>query len=214
MKNGLVLGSVIKTDYFSFTSLRLAEDPCIFVEMLSLLRLFGLIFWSIAVLSSCRTTDITSDPAHIEALRDRAEKIKSEPAGDYFVGRRYYVYRMRFWGYLREPGQEWKDSSLVVMNERIRPVPDRVPEIREGEEEVFGLDPSKLKGLKRFGFDHNYEYKIKGKFSGKKVYDPNSNMFIPEFILTDCQLINADPGWLISPLEIYNFKVLPKFRGM
>ena len=157
--------------------------------MFSFLRLFGLVFWVGVVLSSCRTTDPTNDPAYIEALRDRATKIKSEPLGDYFIGRRYYVYRMRFWGYLRKPGQEWKDSLLVVMNE------------------------SKLKAVKRFGFDHNYEYKINGKFSGSKVYDPNSNMFIPEFILTDYQLINADPGWLISPVEIYNFKILPKFRG-
>lgn len=181
--------------------------------MFSFLRLFGLVFWVGVVLSSCRTTDPTNDPAYIEALRDRATKIKSEPLGDYFIGRRYYVYRMRFWGYLRKPGQEWKDSSLVVMNERFKPVPDRLPEISEGEEESFGMNPSKLKAVKRFGFDHNYEYKINGKFSGSKVYDPNSNMFIPEFILTDYQLINADPGWLISPAEIYNFKVLPKFRG-
>lgn len=209
----MVLGSAIKIPRFHFTSLQLAEDPCILAQMLSFLRLFGLVFWVGVVLSSCRTTDLTNDPAYIEALRDRATKIKNEPSGDYFIGRRYYVYRMRFWGYLRKPGQEWKDSSLVVMDERSKSVPDRLPEISEGEEESFGMDPSKLKAVKRFGFDHNYEYKIDGKFSGSKVYDPNSNMFIPEFILTDYQLINADPGWLISPAEIYNFKVLPKFRG-
>jgi hypothetical protein len=172
-----------------------------------------LIFTGGLMFSSCRTTDPANDPAYVEALRDRATKIKSEAPGDYFIGRRYYVHRMRFWGYLREPGQEWKDSSLVVMNERFKSVPDRLPEISEKEEEKFGADPSQLKEVKRFGFDHNYEYRIKGKFSGSKVYDPNSNMFLPEFILTECQLINADPGWLISPSEIYNFKVLPKFRG-
>jgi hypothetical protein len=172
-----------------------------------------LIFTGGFMFSSCRTTDPSNDPAYVEALRDRATKIKSEAPGDYFIGRRYYVHRMRFWGYLREPGQEWKDSSLVVMNERFKSVPDRLPEISEKEEEKFGADPSQLKEVKRFGFDHNYEYRIKGKFSGSKVYDPNSNMFLPEFILTECQLINADPGWLISPSEIYNFKVLPKFRG-
>jgi len=208
----LVLGSAIKIGGFPFTLLQLTEDPSILAKMVSFLRLFGLVFWVGVVLSGCRTTDLTNDPAYVEALRDRAAKIKSEPLGDYFIGRRYYVYRMRFWGYLRKPGQEWKDSSLVVMNEGFKPVPDRLPEISEGEEESFGMDPSKLKAVQRFGFDHNYEYKIKGKFSGKKVYDPNSNMFIPEFVLTDYQLINADPGWLISPLEIYNFKVLPKFR--
>ena len=181
--------------------------------MVSSLRLFFLILFGGAVLSSCRTTDPTNDPAYVEALRVRAAKIKGEATGDYFIGRRYYVYRMRFWGYLRKPGQEWKDSSLVVMNEMLKSVPDRLPEISEREEEKFGIDPSQLKAVKRFGFDHNYEYRINGKFSGSKVYDPNSNMFIPEFILTDYQLINADPGWLMAPSENYNFKILPKFRG-
>ena len=32
---------------------------------------------------------------------------------------------------------------------------------------------------KSHGFDHNYEYKIYGTFTGDRVYDPNSNKILP-----------------------------------
>ena len=90
---------------------------------------------------------------------------------------------------------------------------DTVELIMEFEKEELGDDPTKLEKVKRFGYDHNYEYKVNGKFSGRKVYDPNSNLLLREFILSDYRLINPDPGWLFSPSEVYDYKVLPKNLG-
>ena len=43
-----------------------------------------------------------------------------------------------------------------------------------------------------FGFDNNYEYRLWGSFSGDQVYDPNSNLFLPEFVLQRHELITAN----------------------
>lgn len=181
--------------------------------MISRCWLMILAFFPIGCLLSCNTISGTKSPENEAAILVRKTKIQNEELGDYFVGRRYFVNRMRFWGYLRRPGQSWSESVLVMMNEKKIKAPDRLPEIMDSEINELGDDPTKLKGIRRFGFDHNYEYKIKGNFSGSKVYDPNSNMYVREFVLTDYELINSRPGWLFSTNETYNFKVLPKFRG-
>ena len=124
--------------------------------------------------------------------------IKQEPRGSHYIGRRYYVEKTRFWGYLRRPGESWENAKLVVMNEDVSRTPDRLPELP--------------RGAHGYGFDHNYQYKINGRFTGETVYDPNANMFLPEFRLESYELINANPGWLFSPDEKYNSKKLPKRR--
>ena len=128
--------------------------------------------------------------------RARAEQIAAEPRGNYYIGRRFHVERTRFWGYLRRPGEPWQSARLVMMNEDYRYVPDRLPEIPEG-------------GGRRFAYDHNYEYKIYGSYSGREVYDPNANLFLPEFVLKNHELINPIPGWLFEPNERYDGKTLP-----
>lgn len=179
------------------------------------LRYLLLSLWILtaACLSSCSTGSGVSKPQIESAKLVRAEKIAAESRGDFYIGRRYYVDRMRFWGYLRKPGEPWSESFLVIINEKNKTVPDRLPEIMESEIEKLGDDPTKLKKVKRFGYDHNYEYKVMGSFSGSRVYDPNSNLVLREFILSDYELINPDPGWLFFPNEVYNFKVLPSFLG-
>ena len=86
----------------------------------------------------------------------RAADIASEPSGNFYYGRRYFVKKTRFWGYLRKPRQSANTARLVVFNESKKRNPDRLPE--EGP-------PSK-----RYGFDQNYEYKIYGYYTGDKVY--------------------------------------------
>lgn len=124
--------------------------------------------------------------------------IKAEPRGSHYIGRRYYVEKTRFWGYLRRPGQPWEEARLVVMNEDVSRTPDRLPE--------------RPRGAQGYGFDHNYEYKLNGRYTGETIYDPNSNMFLPEFRLESYELISASPGWLFSPGERYDPKRLPKRR--
>jgi hypothetical protein len=102
-----------------------------------------------------------------------AQRILAEPAGDYFVGRRYFKPGFHFWGYIRRPRQPWSTAQLVVLNENQKLAPDRE--------------------LLNIGSDNNYEYKLRGYFSGDKVYELVSNRFLPEFVLQGCELISTNP---------------------
>ncbi|BCX50035.1 hypothetical protein HAHE_39430 [Haloferula helveola] len=123
-------------------------------------------------------------------VEERKAAIASESSGDYFVGRRYYVQKTRFWGYVRRPKESWNRSKLVVMREDKKRTPDRYPEYGSGNQ--------------RYGFDQNYEYKLRGYYTGKKVYDPNSNQILPEFMLTGYEVLNRQPGWLFRPDDRYD----------
>lgn len=123
-------------------------------------------------------------------VEERKASISAETKGDYFIGRRYYVQKTRFWGYLRRPRESWNNAKLVLMREDKKRAPDRLPE--DGP------------AGNRFGFDQNYEYKIKGYYTGKKAYDPNSNQVLPEFMLTGYEVINRQPGWLFRPDDRYD----------
>jgi hypothetical protein len=112
------------------------------------------------------------------ARQAMVDAIKSEPPGDYYIGRRYYKVDYKFWGFVRSPGQPWSTARLVMMNENTKLAPDRE------------------KGI--LGSDHGYEYKLFGRFSGETVYEPASNSFYPEFVLTDYQLLSTDPPPILS----------------
>lgn len=128
----------------------------------------------------------------------RKANIAAEARGDFYYGRRYFVKKTRFWGYLRKPGQSAQSSKLVIFNEAKKKNPDRLPEDGAG---------------KNYGFDQNHEYKIYGRYTGRTLYEPNSNQFLPEFLLSNYELIAANPGWLFSPADHYNparVTLLPK----
>src|SRR6184192_4541264 len=78
--------------------------------------LLGAIF-----LGSCQTMPQGIHQARIEM----AQHIAAEPAGDYFIGRRYYKADFKFWGYIRRPGQPWSAAQLVMLNEKDKLAPDR-----------------------------------------------------------------------------------------
>jgi len=109
-----------------------------------------------------------------QAKIEMAQRIASEPAGDYFIGRRYYKPDYKFWGYVRRPGEPWSNAQLVMLNEKQKLAPDREP--------------------LNFGSDNNYEYKLYGNFSGDKVYEPASNGIYPEFVLKGYELISTNPA--------------------
>lgn len=127
-------------------------------------------------------------------VKARNEIIATEPLGNYYIGRRWWTDGTRFWGYVRQPRQPWSEARLVIMNESIIKQPDRLPE--EGSFQVHG-------------FDHNYEYRLWGSFTGVTIYDPNSNFRVPEFRLSKYELINPTPGFLFYPGESYNPRHLP-----
>lgn len=122
----------------------------------------------------------------------RRMQIASEPTGDFYYGRRYHVEKTRFWGYLRKPREPWNSAELVMMREDRKRVPDRLPE--DGPEG------------RRHGYDQNYEYRIEGYYTGRDAYDPNSNQILPEFMLTDYELLDRDPGWIFTPEDRYHPK--------
>ncbi len=129
-----------------------------------------ILFVSLCLLPACQTVPNTMEKARLAM----AERIQAEPPGDYFVGRRYYKKEFHFWGYVRRPGQSWNKAQLVVLNENRQLAPDR--------EEL------------NIGSDNNYEYKLRGYFSGDKVYELVSNRFLPEFVLQGYELISTDPA--------------------
>ncbi|MEI6606744.1 MAG: hypothetical protein WCP35_15655 [Verrucomicrobiota bacterium] len=119
----------------------------------------------------------------------RAAKIAGEASGDFYYGRRYFVEKTRFWGYLRKPRQPWSSAKLVIFKEHKKASPDRLPE--DGPEG------------QRYAFDNNCEYRLRGYFTGKEGYEPNSNQFLPEFMLTGYEMVESDPGWLFQPDDHY-----------
>ena len=128
----------------------------------------NLLLWAV-FFAGCETVPQGIQQARVEM----AQHIAAEPAGDYFIGRRYYKPDFKFWGYVRKPGQPWSTSVLVMMNEKQKLTPDR--------EQL------------RFGYDNNYEYRLHGYFSGDRVYEPASNTIYPEFVLKGYEPISTNP---------------------
>lgn len=143
-----------------------------------------------ALLSHCGTASFGGGNLGGPSVEERNASIASEQTGDFHYGRRYYVEKTRFWGYLREPRQPWSRAKLVMMREDRKRVPDRLPETGPPGQ--------------RYGFDNNYEYRIRGHYTGRDVYDPNSNQFLPEFMLTGYELLERQPGWLFRPDDRYD----------
>lgn len=154
--------------------------------MIHALRRLGLPVLLLAA-ASCATTDPRSE----QALQYRRMEIAAEAPGNYFIGRRFHIPNTHFWGYVRRPGESWDKSRLVMVNERFMRQPDRYPEIPSGDGPAYGSD-------------HNREYRLWGYFTGRRVYDPNSNMALPEFMLQRYEVKSHSPGWLFKPNERFN----------
>jgi hypothetical protein len=150
------------------------------------------------LLNSCGTTEGGVDnSAAGQSVQLRNAAIRAEPRGDWYIGRRYFTNKVRYWGYLRSPGQLWDTAKLVVMDEsRGVRTPDRLPEAPSG-------------GGRAHGYDHNYEYRIWGHYTGRVVYDPNSDREIPLFAPTRFEVISEHPGYLFSPKDKYHPNYIP-----
>jgi hypothetical protein len=152
----------------------------------------GLCYLLCQCASSTTSSGGNQGPANMggPTAEERQSQIANEPTGDFFYGRRYFVEKTRFWGYLRKPRQSAKSAKLVMFKEDRKRAPDRLSE----------NGPSGA----RYSFDNNYEYRIRGYYTGEEGYDPNSNQFMPVFMLTDYELVDRNPGWLFSPSDHYN----------
>lgn len=127
------------------------------------------------VLVGCETTDTAgaSNAAMNAAIR-------AEQPGDYYVARRMYKKDYKVWGWVREPGKPWKTARLVMLNEQRTLAPDRV--------------------ANKIGMDNDYEYTLRGNFTGQMVYEPASDGFYPEFVLLGAEVRS------VSPPNIYKQK--------
>jgi hypothetical protein len=142
------------------------------------------------VLCQCGASSFGSGNLGGPTVEERNASIASEPTGDFYYGRRYFVEKTRFWGYVREPRQPWNRAKLVMMREDKKLVPDRLPEAGPPGQ--------------RYGYDQNFEYRIRGYYTGAEAYDPNSNQFLPVFMLTSYELLDRQPGWLFRPDDRYD----------
>jgi hypothetical protein len=125
-------------------------------------------------IAGCVST-VGPSPAQIAQARGpMLDAIKSEPAGAYFVGRRYYKTEYKFWGFVRRSGEPWTAAKLVMFNENQKLAPDRAGG--------------------KLGSDNNFEYKLFGYFSGDTVYEPASNGLYPEFVLKGYELKSTTPA--------------------
>ncbi len=125
-----------------------------------------------AFLSACANLQVSGPPPSPErAAMYRA--ILAEPAGNYFIGRRYYKEKYATWGYIRKPRSPWHTAELVMINESLKLMPDKV--------------------RRNAGFDDNFEYRLYGRFTGDEVYEPASNSLYPEFMVTDYEILDENP---------------------
>ncbi|MDB6004197.1 MAG: hypothetical protein JWR15_1184 [Prosthecobacter sp.] len=151
---------------------------------------FSIFLCLVSLLSTgCETASLS--PAQSASVEARRRQIAMEPRGDYYIGRRFYINHTHLWGYLRSPGQGWETSRLVIMNERYMKIPYRLAE-----------QPND--GGYAYGDDHNTEYNMWGRYTGRKVFDPNSNLVLPEFELRRWEVRNESAGWLFKPNERFN----------
>lgn len=125
-------------------------------------------------LAGCVTTGGPGPAQNASARAAMLAEIKAEPAGAYFVGRRYFKTEYKFWGFVRPPGQPWSAARMVMLNENQKLAPDRA--------------------AAKLGSDNNFEYKLFGYFSGDTVYEPASNGLYPEFVLKGYELKSKNPA--------------------
>ncbi len=130
-------------------------------------RCLAMVFLGLA-LFGCETVDTGAES---RAAMNAA--IRAEQPGNYFIGRRMYKRDYKVWGWVREPGKPWKTARLVMLNEQQKLAPDREQN--------------------RLGYDNNYEYRLLGGFSGDTVYEPASDGFYPEFVLTGYEIRSTSP---------------------
>jgi hypothetical protein len=129
--------------------------------------------------TSCQTDTLATAGNGLRVSSEASERAKTEPPGEYFVGRRLVGKRYYFWGYVKKPGENWEQAKLVMLNEKSQLAPDRA------------------RGA--IGSDNNFEYRLYGYFSGDRVYEPASGRFFPEFVLKKAELIDSNPPTIFPP---------------
>ena len=95
----------------------------------------------------------------------------SRQSASYFLGRHSYNPHDKVWGYVWRAGQSSRTARLVILNEQSWLAPDRA--------------------VNQFGVDDQCLYRLSGRFAGDRAYEPNTNQFYPELLLTGYALLEA-----------------------
>ena len=74
------------------------------------------------LLAGCEAPIVYQTPQDRQAI---SAAISGEKPGDYLIGRRFYKADYKMWGWVKKPGEPWKQSQLVMFNEQKRLAPDR-----------------------------------------------------------------------------------------
>lgn len=170
--------------------LRVATSPFSLAAMVKLVGKMAILGAASCLFTGCGEISSGSGNMAGPTVVERDAKIASEPTGDFFYGRRYHVEKTRFWGYVRQPRQPWSRAKLVLLREDKKLAPDRLPE---------NGPPGQ-----RYAFDNNTDYLLRGYYTGTTSLEPNSNQFLPVFMLTGYQVLDRQPGWLFRPDDRYD----------
>ena len=100
---------------------------------------------------------------HVVSAPAEAPICSGQP-GSYFLGRRSYNPHDKVWGYVWRSDQSPRAARLVILNEQRKLAPDRA--------------------VNQFGGADRCLYRLSGHFTGDLVYEPNTNLIYPEFMLT------------------------------
>ena len=96
----------------------------------------------------------------------------SEQPGESFLGRRAFNPHNRVWGYVWRLRESPRTARLVMLNETRRLAPDRA--------------------IDQFGVDDHCLYRLYGRFTSDRVYEPNTDRVYPEFLLAGYALLDTN----------------------
>ena len=122
-----------------------------------------------------------------DAAKAQPDLQHQQPAGEtsialfqpHFIGHRYFKAKSGAWGWVKRPEETWAQARWVAIKETPRQytVPDR--------------------GMENPEADHDFEYRLLGRFAGYGVYDPHWDEVVDVFIIEGYESLGE-----VAPLEI------------
>ncbi len=122
-----------------------------------------------------------------DAAKAQPDLQHHQPAGEtsialfqpHFIGHRYFKAKSGAWGWVKRPEETWEQARWVAIKETPRQytVPDR--------------------GMENPEADHDFEYRLLGRFAGYGVYDPHWDEVVDVFVIEGYESLGET-----APLEM------------
>ncbi|MFH1067592.1 MAG: hypothetical protein V1746_06790 [bacterium] len=94
-----------------------------------------------------------------------------DASGKAWIGQRVVAERYAGWGWIKEDGQNWRNSKWIMLEEQ----------------------PGKINAPQRFYSNreasHNMQFRLYGEFASYKGYEPNADALVPVFVLKGFETI-------------------------